>query len=446
MPLVRCLPRFIRANQMLPILAERECWSRQQIEAFQVKRLNEVWQHALTHVPYYRELRAKSKLPPQFGSLAEFQAAVPTLGKDAVRAEPKRFLSDRPRHGSWRRTGGSTGMPMSVFVAKRAHLEMLATQYRFYQMWGVGIFDRSMFLWGHADLLAPGLSGYVARLRQPLEDWLRNRRRLSVYSLGRDVLRSHLARIQAFRPRSLYGFSQAVLLLAQEARASGFRCDSLKLVTLAGEPAPPALLREIEDIFGVPTVIEYGATECGLIAQQWPDRTLRVREDVVLVETQAREDGRCALVVSGLNNPSFPLLRYEIGDMTESPLERPERGFAVLKNILGRNNDILVTRSGGYLHSSRLEALFKFYRPKIRRFRVRQCRNGEIVVAVEPDGIAATFDSSGLQRSMGDLVEGFPVSVEIVAAIPQTAAGKHRLVTSDMVAISNGAGPHPFTV
>jgi len=227
MRLLRYLPRFQRAYQELETLAAREGWSRPEIEAFQLDRLNAVWQDAIAHVPYYRHLAAEQDLPPRFSSLAEFRSVVPVLPKSSVRSQPRAFLSERAHRGRWERTSGSTGTPMSIYWANDAHREMLRTKYRLYAMWGLDIVDRMAFLWGVGDANAPGLAGQMARLRMPLEDWLRNRIRLPAYYLGHDDLRDHLRRIAAFRPAAIYAFSMAAYLLALEAEAMDFHCASL---------------------------------------------------------------------------------------------------------------------------------------------------------------------------------------------------------------------------
>ena len=38
-----------------------------------------------------------------------------------------------------------------------------------------------------------------------------------------------------------------------------------------------------------------------------------------------------------------------------------------------------------------------------------------------------------LEQKLTDLVEGYPVKLEVVDALPQTASGKHRTVISDLV-------------
>lgn len=46
--LLTTLPRFRRAAAELPVLAERESWTRSAIETFQLERLNKVWEAAHT--------------------------------------------------------------------------------------------------------------------------------------------------------------------------------------------------------------------------------------------------------------------------------------------------------------------------------------------------------------------------------------------------------------
>jgi phenylacetate-CoA ligase len=430
MKLLRYLPRFQRAYRELGRLAEREMWSRAQIEAWQLERLNAVWRHAMQHVPYYRHLARERKLPRQFESLPQYRSDVPLLPKAAIREQPTRLLSEQASRGFWKRTSGSTMSPMSCYWAKEAHLEMLRAKYRFQAMWGVDVLDRIAVLWGQSGSFQPGWKGRLARWRQPVEDRLRGRLRLPAYHLRREELREYLRRVAAFRPAMLYGYSLAMVLLAEEAAATGFRCDALKAFVMTSEAVLPRYVEVAEKALGVPALTEYGAVECGFLAGEWRDRTLRVREDMVLLETLPLDDGRYEIVVSVLNNPSFPLLRYPIGDATDAPLETPPHGFAWLRNLAGRTEDLLVTRTGAYLHWTHLEALFKYQAQSVRRYHVRQHRDGRLTVHVElNDG--AHFDAAVLRQTISELVEGFPVQVEIVDELPPTRAGKHRAIVSE---------------
>jgi phenylacetate-CoA ligase len=358
---------------------------------------------------------------------------MPILPKDTVRARPRDFLSAQATPGKWLQTSGSTGNPMRFFWGADAHREMLRGRYRFFAMWGHDIFDRMVFLWGLGHGSAPGWRGRFARCQQNVEDSLRNRLRLPAYKMGHEDLGRHLRRIAAFRPKSIYALSRAAYLLALEAEERKFRCDSLKFVTLTGEPAYPHMIQAIERAFGVPAIMEYGSTECGFVAGQWHDRTLRIREDMVLPETIPGSDGRYDIVLTVLTNPSFPLIRYAIEDNADAPLERPERGFAILGNIAGRNDDLVRTGCGGYLHPCRIDAFFEFeYFRYVRGYRVHQRADGSLTLTLELRDPSATAELPNLERRFRELVGGQPVTLEIVDSIPQTLSGKHRLVTSEL--------------
>lgn len=429
--LVRKLPRFRKAYRELDTLAARETWSRAEIEAWQLERLNRLWRHACSHVPYYRDLCGKFDLPPRFDSIHAFQQQVPLLPKATLRSNREQFLSECHQPGRWGLTGGSTGVPTTTFRSHEAQLAMLRSRYRFYQMWDVDIFDRWVFVWGHLGSFIHGWSGWVDRWKTPLLDRLRNRRRLSAYNVGPEDIQNHLRKIVAFRPAAIYSYSSAGYLLALEAARQGIHCPSLKMVNLSAEPAFPHIVKAVEEAFGVPAVVEYGSMECGYVAGEWPDRTLRVREDDILLETLPRDDGRWDIVITVLGNPSFPLLRYRIEDITDAPLERPQRGFAYLHNVAGRNNDLVITRAGRRLNALWFEDVLAVY-PVFRRWHVHQKIDGAITVSIEAVEPVADRILAKIKSRLEAVIDGYPVSIQLVEKVPSTPAGKHRCVVSDL--------------
>jgi phenylacetate-coenzyme A ligase PaaK-like adenylate-forming protein len=430
--LLRLLPRFSNAYRALNTLADRETWSRAEIEAWQLHQLNAVWQHARAYVPHYRQIASSRRLPPRFAALQEFRDTVPVLERAQLKDWSPRLLSERPAPGKWHVSSGSTGSPTSFYWEREAHLEVLRCRYRMYAAWGVDLFDRTAFLWSDGARHTPGVAGSLARVRRTIEDRLRNRLRLSAYRLGPSDLRAHLRRLATFRPAALYAYSTSAYLLAREAMAEGIRLASLKLCALSAEPAFPHMVSAVERAFGVPAIVEYGATECPLIAGEGPDRRLRVREDVALVETRPAPDGGHEIVLTLLMNRSFPLLRYAIGDLTDHPLELPESGFAMMKNVAGRRNDLIVTRSGRLLHPTRFDFLFGFTLAKaVRRFQIHQRADGAVTVAVEIGQPVASREIVAVETELLELLEGYPVSLKLVDALPD-APRKHRWTTSDL--------------
>lgn len=445
MKILRYLPRFRQAYLELPILGRRESWSREQIETYQLERLNRVWQAARNRTAYYGRLAAAHRLPERFASLAEYQARMPTLLKPTLQTNRLDLLAARPGPGSWRVTGGSTGSATQIYWSFEAARETLRARYRFYDAWGIDLLDRIAFLWGHRLSYSPGLAGMLQRLREPVEDWLRSRLRLSAYHLSPEVLRDYLRQMRLFRPCSLYSYSSAAYLLAREARQNGQWPKSVRLVTLTGEPAYPHMVAAIEQSLQVPAVVEYGCIECGLLANEWPDRKVHVREDLVFLETQPRSDGRYNILVSVLYNESYPLLRYQIGDVTDVPLERPAVGFAVLSTIVGRSSDLLLAANGEIIHPFLLEALVELDQ-RVRRWRIHQLADGSVELTIQPVDPALPPDLQKLVKQFREVLHGYPVRGVTVPDMAPLPAGKHRYVTSELTEALNRSPPEGVQV
>jgi phenylacetate-CoA ligase len=418
-------PRFRRARRELSRLADRERWSRPEIETFQCRRLNALWSHAVRFVPHYRRLSRSLDLPDRFESLDEFRNRVPILRRASIGSDTRALLSERAGPGFWHRTSGSTGAPLNVFWSRSAHREMLRSKYRFEAAWGLDMLDRKVFVWGYD-------TRRVRRLQLAILDRLRGRRRYTVQKLAPEDLRRYLAEIEKFRPASIYGYTNAIHLLAQEALAAGFHCSSLRCIIVTSERVTFRVRQAIHDAFQVPVVGEYGSVECGFLAGEFPDGTMRVREDVVLMEAIAGGHGHLDIVVTRLNNPSFPLIRYAIGDLTDEPLTFPERGFAILGDISGRENDLIFTRLGIPVHPARIETLFED--PGcvgIAHYRVHQETDGAVTVRVEPDGSSSPPDLAVIRQKLEELIEGYPVTLDVVDSLAGSG-DKLRFVTSDL--------------
>lgn len=445
MNLLAYLPRFERAQRELPELAARENWSRGKIEDFQLLRLNAIWETAVREVPYYRDLARRHGIEPRFGSLDDFCRKVPLLAKSQLAHHRISFLSESKPRGTWHRTSGSTGTTVSVFRTHADHQEMLRMRYAYYAAWNVRILDRTAWVWSTGNGIPPGMAGWPARLCKRTEDFLRQRVRFPANKLGDADLVRYLRKIKRFRPRSVYGFSRAVQLLANKALEVGFHCDSLQAVFLTGEWAPSHLKELVQLAFGVPAAIEYGSVECGFIAGEVPDKTLRVRDDAVFLETLPRRDGFYDIVVTVLTNSAFPLLRYQIGDVTDRPIRREPVGFSILGDIAGRNDDLVQTRTGRYLHPACIDELFELeFAHLVQRYCVHQDRQGEITALILPRLDISDPAIADMARRLSELLEGHTVHLQLVKSVPQTAAGKHRLVTSELHPLKREPAAEPM--
>ena len=432
MKLLRLLPRFRKLDSILRAYEAREQWSRAQIQDYQLEKINELWRQARTLVPHYQRLAPT--LPSEFSSLEEYVNLVPPLAKQTLKERNTDLLSKDVQPGRWHRTGGSTGVPTAVYWEKQAHLEMLRGKYRCENAFGIDVFDRKTFLWGHAESFLPGWKGKYQRIRRPFEDKLRGRQRLSAYDLSPQELEQHIESMLKFQPKSLYGYSSAIYTLALAAKeTSGFDLPSLELAILTAEPSDKAMRETVADVFGCSATVEYGSVECGLMAYLMPDGALRIREDLVFLETVPNDIGSYDILVTVLNNPSFPLLRYRIEDMTRSARVDPETGYGVLSEIQGRHNDFLIGRTGEQLHPMAVKHLIEPF-DEFSKITALQSADGTLDVMIEAVEPVPQETVRRLEEQLAKLMQGFPVTVRIVDRIKGNAAGKHRWIVSDLAA------------
>lgn len=428
MKLSHLLPRFQDSDAGLKVLEQHENWTRNQIQSYQLQCINAAWRHANCHVPFCRALFADKRIPASFTSLEEYSELMPILSKETVRRNSHMLLSQRPKPGRWISTSGATGTPAQVYWENERYIDVTRSHVRFLDNWGIDLMDRTAVLWGQNDPMS-GFAGYLARLRRPVEDYLRNRLRLSAYHLDPKDLSNYLDRIEKYQPALLYGYSSAAYLLAVEALRRARRMWSLKAVVVTNEPLHPQMARTIEEAFNVPCVREYSATEAGMIAGDDDDRNCRVREDMVMVETIPADHGNYRIVVTVLNNQSFPLFRYDIGDLTDNKLQEPPIGFATIGRVMGHANDFVVAKTGRLVHPEGLSHVVK-HSPEISRFHAHQSNRGDVTVTVAC-AQGANLQTKPLTDRLQRLLEGQHVKVVIEDAASASAC-TYRWITSDL--------------
>jgi hypothetical protein len=99
----------------------------------------------------------------------------------------------------------------------------------------------------------------------------------------------------------------------------------------------------------------------------------------------------------------------------------------------GRKNDLIATRTGRLLHPLRFDFVFGFSLANaVRRYKIHQRADGSVTVGIEACEPIAPREISRIEQEIRDLLEGYPVSAEIVDALPGGAL-KHRWTTSDLV-------------
>lgn len=307
------------------------------------RKKQEIITYHLSNTPFYKDF---------FGSNTYNNwEEVPVMKKaDLQRPLEKRFSKDFNTNNSYvGKTSGSSGHPFIFAKDRFCHALSWAEFNDRYQWYGIDL-DRSVqarFYGIPLDRL-----GYY---KERIKDRFGFRYRFPIFDLSEKKMEEFL---EDFRKKDfdyINGYTSSIVLFAKFLQKKGIVlkeiCPNLRLCIVTSEMFFQEDRVLLEKTFGVPAVNEYGASELGLLAFQDVQGDWILNSETMFVEVLDAagnavphgQEGR--IVVTSLYNKANPFIRYEIGDTgalaETSTLKKP-----VLKNLLGRTNDVAILPSG----------------------------------------------------------------------------------------------------
>lgn len=309
----------------------------------QRRQLDALLGHAFATVPWYRERKGAA---PDAGGFAQ----LPLLTRRDLQQHFESLKCERlaAEYGPTgeTRTSGATGAPVRVLKAQLSNLFWSALTLR----------DHS---WHQRDL-----GGKLAVIRQgatagEAANWGPATEGLiatgpSVVLTPASSLDEQLQWLAQQRPAYLLTYPSLVAELARASLARGISPSGLLEVRTLGEQLDPEVRELCREAWDVGLTDMYSAQEVGYIALQCPaSGHYHVQSESVLVEVLDDAGRPCGagqvgrVVVTDLHNFAMPLLRYEIGDYAQ--VGEPcvcGRGLPVLRRIVGRVRNMLVTAEG----------------------------------------------------------------------------------------------------
>jgi phenylacetate-CoA ligase len=423
-------------------LERTQWWTRDEIEAERVRRLRGLLASARAHVPYYRELFARTGFEPcALQSVADLDR-LPLLTKALIRANTEALKADDAPTLKRYNTGGSSGEPLVFFIGKDRVSHDVAAKWRATRWWGVDVGDPEIVVWG-----SPIELGAQDRLRG-IRDRILRTTLLPAFEMSDAKLDEFIAATRAIRPRMIFGYPSALAHIARHASQHGQRLDDLGIVVafVTSERLYDHQRAEIAQGFGCSVANGYGGRDAGFIAHECPQRGMHVSAEDIIVEIIAADGTVLAqgqageIVVTHLATRDFPFIRYRTGDygMLDDAACPCGRGLPLLKEIQGRSTDFVVAQDGTVMHGLALIYVLRDL-PEIASFKIVQESRERVRVIVVPatpltSAVRETIDV-GLRARLG---KGVTVDIEEVSEISPEPSGKFRYVVSNVEATPAG--------
>jgi phenylacetate-CoA ligase len=388
--------------------------------------------HAYATVPYYRAAWDKAGVhPADVKSLPDLEA-FPLLTKADIRRHERNLVSSSFDITKLRtkRTSGSTGVPLTIFIDEPAVQWKTACTLRSDEWSGWRIGQRVAKAWGNPEYRHFGFKG-----------WLRNR--FFDRAIHLDTLNLDDGRIDAFarairrhRPGLLFGHAHSLYLLAcalKKSRVLDIRPNGIISTAMLLHDWQRSV---IEQVFGCPVTNRYGCEEVSLIASECEHhRGLHINADSVYTEVLANggDPATGPLIVTDLTNRAMPLIRYQIGDVVAASDRTCPcgRGLPMIERVEGREADYVLTPAGRLVSGISLTENFALLIPGTAQVQIVQESLTELRIRLVPDEDFGPDSRLKIDELVTETFgHGVHYEVELVNAIPQEPSGKYRFCIS----------------
>jgi phenylacetate-CoA ligase len=182
-------------------------------------------------------------------------------------------------------TSGSTGTPFFFAKDKMCHAIAWELIYDKYKEFSVNRDDLQARFYGIP------LKG-LASIKEKIKDWVMVRERFPVFDLSEIKLNEYLEKFRKHKFVYVYGYTNSIVhfshyLVGKKIILKDI-CPSLKVVIVTSEMCTETDRLIIEKGTGVNVVIEYGASEAGIIAIENKEQKLKAADELLYIENNIK--------------------------------------------------------------------------------------------------------------------------------------------------------------
>lgn len=360
--------------------------------------LSDLIHYAYDHVDYYHKIIDANNIDISLIKASEDLSVLPILSKDKIQENSMAFVSDEyqkyPKNENivLKRTSGSTGKYLKIFWDYKDDIKSLMPLWILRsRLYGI---DPDM-KW--CSFYSSMYEGNKIKQLMPRELDINGRHMgFSKIGLTYDKIAEVYKEIISFNPDWLLLQPSIAYLIAQIVKQYNMKIPSnLKHIELSGEYLFDSYRQQIQDVFGIEPVNQYGCNEANEIAYECKCRNMHVIENNVIVEVL--KDGKPVLneegdiYITSLKNYAMPFIRYETGDRgilkTEHNCKCGNKS-PVLVILSGRSSDFITLENGEKLNSYVLINIIEYTNENmssaIKQFQIIQtdinCFNVNLVI------------------------------------------------------------------
>lgn len=325
---------FLRKLYFLKNLKKQDKLPSIEREKRQLKRLKALTKHCYANVPFYRRAWKENKFNPKdFNELTDIRK-IPVITREDVSKNHSDFIAVNYRQYYDLRnvksatTSGTTRPALTVLFDNKS-FDFLEAKY-LYSIVSAGCALREPILYYWHEPFERRLHNRLGFLNK-----IRIRTELSEEEQIEMILKT--------KPKYICHFSSSLYSIAKKMMNDGLTFN-VEVIITQGEILTQNMREYIKKAFGVNPYDRYATAEFGIVGWECDCRNgYHVDQEGIILEVLKGDenvyDERGSVVITGLMNFLFPLIRYSLGDYAVQTKEMCECGSTVpmVKKVCGRN-------------------------------------------------------------------------------------------------------------
>ncbi len=422
----------------LEYLKKTQWYTPAQIQNLQNKRLRILINHAYKNVPYYHQLFNELNLTPADIKTTDDLIKLPLLTKKDIRNNFDSLVAQNIPKSKllYKTTGGSTGIPLRFARDKASMGHVRAAQYRFFEWAGLDFFGDKWIsltasLYDDEIFRKIQAKAYLKLMRQ---------KRLPTFGVNDRIFAEYTETIKNFSPKVLYGYSSSLYLFSKFLENNNI-CLNVSSAISDSETLHPHYRQTIEKQLNCKVFDHYGSKEA-TYAQECDNHSgYHIAIENVFLEFidnngKRVNDGEIgSILVTDYTNLGMPLIRYENGDLGIPTSKKCEcgRSLPLIHSIVGRKNDILVTKDGKLIPSTLIPDIFQMFEKDIQKYQVIQTHIDKLELLLVKKKTYNEQVTEAIKKSLYKYFnDDCTIHINYVDSIKTPPSGKHRVVISQV--------------
>ncbi len=411
----------------------RNQWkSYEELKEEQERQLRYMINFAYKNVRYYHNIFDELKIAPEDIKRIEDLTKLPILTKEVIKSnwgDFKPISLNKMKYYEWD-TGGTTGTPFKYRLTKFDRFIGGALLYRGWGYGGYELGDKMVFLAGSSlDV------GVQSNISKTVHEVMRNLKKLSSFDMGEKEMRKYVDLINSFKPKFIRGYASSIYFLSKWIDENNLKIHQPLAVFTTAEKLYPHMREKIELVLNCDVYDTYGVNDGGVSCYECSEHrglhidTERGILEVVDEEGNQLENGDGKIIATSLYNFSMPFIRYDTGDIGTISNDKCECGreYKLLKELVGRTVDILLTPEGNNVHGWFFSKIVRKYKG-IREFQVVQDKLDKLIIKIVPE---KEFDEKQLESIRKEIMKkskSWTIEFKYADKIERTDAGKYKFI------------------